>query len=393
MKNPFNILGQLTYILIAVLMVSCSDDNNEAMTPVDDNSFEGLNLPANYFNYANQNIPAYITKDNTGANTITNEIATLGRVLFYDKSLSENNTISCASCHQQSHAFSDGDVQSVGRDGGLTGRHSMRLINSRFADEVRFFWDERATSLENQTTQPIRDHVEMGFSGTDGDPSFDDLISRMTEIAYYPQLFTDAFGDATITENRMQLALAQFVRSIQSFDSRFDAGLAAVGANNINQDFPNFTAVENLGKRIFLDPPPNGGAGCAGCHRAPEFDIAPNSLNNGIIGVAGNLNDIDLTNTRSPSLRDVFTADGLTNGPFMHDGSLNTLLDVINHYDQIPVNNQNTNLDPRLSGPPGMPGNQVLNLSDDEKNALVAFLRTLSGTDVYTNEKWSDPFD
>ncbi len=389
------------------LLVSCSDETQEMMDLIEDSPdnsgsddddpvvtdpLASLNLPAAFFNYANQTVPGYINEDNTAANTITDAIATLGRVLFYDTNLSENQTVSCASCHQQSHGFSDPEVQSIGKDGGLTGRHSMRLINSRFAEEVRFFWDERATSLEEQTTQPIRDHVEMGFSGEDGDPSFADLLTRMQALAYYPVLFDDAFGTEAISEERMQLALAQFVRSIQSFDSKFDAGLAAVGMNNLNQDFPNFTAQENQGKRLFLTPPPQGGIGCAGCHRAPEFDIDPDSRNNGIVGIAS-MNGIDLTNTRSPSLRDLVRTDGSTNGPFMHDGSLTTLLDVINHYDQIPVNNQNTNLDPRLSGPPGTPGNQNLNLTDAEKQALVAFLGTLAGSDVYTNEKWSDPFN
>ena len=397
----------LTLFLLLSLISACTDDVTEVMDPVDNNQgstddddpdiggtdpLAGLNLPATYFNYANQAVPGYIDKDNTGNNTITDATATLGRVLFYDVTLSENRTVSCASCHQQQHAFSDGDVQSAGKDGGLTGRHSMRLINTRFADEVRFFWDERATSLEDQTTQPIRDHVEMGFSGTEGDPTFEELLSRMLATDYYPQLFTDAFGNDNITEDRMQQALAQFVRSIQSFDSKFDEGLAAVGMNNLNQDFPNFTAEENQGKRLFLDPPPAGGAACAGCHRVPEFDIDPNSLNNGIIGVAGAAGEIDLTNTRSPSLRDLVRANGLANGPFMHDGSLSSLLEVINHYNQIPNNNQNTNLDPRLNGGPG-PGNQALNLTEQEKASLVAFLQTLSGSDVYTNEKWSDPFN
>ncbi|MAD97351.1 MAG: cytochrome-c peroxidase [Flavobacteriaceae bacterium] len=344
----------------------------------------------NLFNYANQTVPNYITKDNTpGNNAIDDKIATLGRVLFYDKNLSNNNTIACASCHQQAFAFSDPLTTSLGLNGGNTGRHSMRLVNSRFADEVKFFWDERATSLEDQVTQPIQDHVEMGFSGTNGDPDFSALITKLSAITYYQNLFEFAFGDQTITEARMQLALAQFVRSIQSFDSKFDVGLQAANGN-VGPNFGNFTADENLGKRLFLDPPNRGGAGCAGCHRPPEFDIDPNSLNNGIIGVA-NGTGVDLTNTRSPSLRDLVNPNGDLNGPLMHDGSLTTLLAVIDHYNAIPNNAANTNLDQRLN-PPGQ-GNQNLNLTNDEKTALEAFLKTLTGTDVYTNEKWSDPFD
>ena len=344
----------------------------------------------NLFNYETQQVPSYITKDNTPeTNQIDDKIATLGRVLFYDKNLSDNNTVSCASCHQQAFAFSDPLVTSVGLNGENTGRHSMRLINSRFSNEGNFFWDERAASLEDQVTQPIQDHVEMGFSGTNGNPDFDDLVLKLSAIDYYQTLFEFAYGSSSIDENKIQRALAQFVRSIQSFDSKFDDGLIQVP--NPNAPFPNYTTQENLGKQLFLAPPQNGGAGCAACHAPPEFDIDPNTLNNGIIGVAGSTTEIDLTNTRSPSLRDIVNPDGSLNGPLMHNGSLTTLLEVVEHYNSIPNNPANTNLDNRLERPANQ--TQQLNLTTNEKNALEAFLKTLTGTDVYTNEIWSDPFD
>jgi len=341
----------------------------------------------NLFNYANQSKPAFILKDNTPANNpITDEAATLGRVLFYDKKLSLNGTIACASCHHQEFAFSDTAVRSVGLDGGLTGRHGMRLINSRFATETRFFWDERAGSLEQQTTEPIKDHVEMGFSGENGNPAFDSLINRLSQVDYYQQLFTFAFGTPQITEIKIQQALAQFIRSIQSFDSKFDIGRAQVP--NQGAPFPNFTADENAGKQLFLAPPNAGGAGCQGCHAAPEFDIDPNSRNNGVIGVAGNPGAIDLNNTRAPSLRDIFNPAGELNGPLMHNGAFSTINQVIDHYNLVPNNPNNNNLDPRLAGPGGN-----LQLTQQQKNQLIAFLKTLSGSDVYTNPKWSNPFD
>lgn len=204
-------------------------------------------------NYANQTRPAYIQKDNTPtANPITDMGATLGRVLFYDKRLSRNNTISCASCHQQAHAFGDTALASTGVN-GTTGRHSMRLINARFSRESKFFWDERAASLEAQTTQPIQDHVEMGFSNTNGDPSFSDLITKLSLIEEYKVLFTAVYGDSGIDEDRIQKALGQFVRSIQSFDSKYDTGRAA--APNDAAPFTNFTQQENNGKNLFLRPP------------------------------------------------------------------------------------------------------------------------------------------
>ncbi|RMF00183.1 MAG: cytochrome-c peroxidase, partial [Bacteroidetes bacterium] len=249
--------------------------------------------PQNPFDYASLAVPNYISKDNAVALPINNRQALLGRVLFYDKQLSVDRTVACASCHQQAHAFSDLEVLSEGVN-GRTRRHSMRLINTRFAEEVRFFWDERAESLEQQTTMPIQDHAEMGFSGENGDPSLEDLLDRLKEIDYYQELFTYAFGDAVITETRLQSALAQFIRSIQSFDSKFDQGMAQV--RRMSEDFPNFSAEENLGKELFLTPPQfnnnglriGGGFGCQGCHRAPEFDIDPASGNNGVINDAVN---------------------------------------------------------------------------------------------------------
>ncbi len=334
-------------------------------------------------NYANQGRPAYILKNNTTAgNAISDAGATLGRVLFYDKRLSRNNTVSCSSCHQQAHAFSDGAIASTGV-AGTTGRHSTRLTNAKFGTERHFFWDERAATLEDQATQPIRNAIEMGFSGTNGDPAFSDLISKLSAIPEYPVLFNFVFGSPTIDETRIQNAIAQFVRSIQSFDSKYDAGRAAAADN---QPFPNFTAGENNGKQLFLGPPAQGGAGCAACHRPPEFDIAPNSLNNAVIDAIGG--GTDLTNTRSPSLRDLARPTGHLNGPFMHNGAFTTLAQVIDHYAAIPADNPN--LDPRLRRPGG--GVQTLNLTAQQRLDLEAFLFTLSGNAVYTDPRWSDPF-
>ncbi len=347
-------------------------------------------------NYANQTVPNYIRKDNTSNNPITDEKAILGRVLFYDKNLSIDNTISCASCHQQAFAFSDPRLASEGVQGGMASRHSMRLINTRFAIEAKFFWDERAATLETQTTMPIQDHAEMGFSGQNGRPNLAALITKLGGIAYYQELFTLAYGSSAVTEPRIQQALAAFIRSIQSFDSKYDLGRAQV--NNDGANFPNFTAQENLGKQLFLTPPVfdgtgtriSGGAGCQACHAAPEFDIDPNSRNNGIIRPLGQATGQELFITRAPTLRDAVNPTGGSNGPFMHSGILTTLQNAVGHYNNIPALPGNTNLDPRLA--PGGTG-QKLNLTGAEISAIVAFLQTLSGKDVYTNEKWGSPFN
>jgi cytochrome c peroxidase len=393
----FKIILQVS--LFYLIIFSCSSNNTTTNEP-EDNTIIPVDL-SSYFtvdfnalpNYANQDIPNYITKDNTPAsNPITDQGAILGRILFYDTNLSSDNTVACASCHVQSEAFGDANTASTGINGSKA-RHSMRLVNNRFANGNAFFWDKRAATLEIQTTQPIQDHIEMGFSGEDGDLSFDDLIVKLENIPYYSVLFSNAFGTETITEDRIQQVLAQFVRSIQSFDSKYDEGRMLV-ANN-NQPFPNFSALENSGKNLFTQPPVfnntgmriNGGVGCAGCHQAPEFDVDPNSLNNGVIGTIGQLGT-DLTNTRAPSLRDLVKQNGTTNGGFMHNGAFEELIEVVNHYNEIDPTGNN-NLDPRLR--PG--GNaQQLNMTLDEKNALVAFMETLTGEDIYTNPKWSNPF-
>ncbi len=355
----------------------------------------GTNIDfASLNNYANQAKPNYITNDNSGGNTITDAKATLGRVLFYDKNLSINNTVSCSSCHKQAFAFSDTSLKSDGVLDGLTVRHSMRLINARFANESKFFWNERAASLEIQTTMPIQDHAEMGFSGLNGRGNLDTLLKKLSVIKYYKEIFKKVYGDTVVTEPRLQESLAQFVRSIQSFDSKFDVGRSLV--NNEATPFPNYTALENAGKNLYLTPPVfdgkgnriAGGIGCNGCHRAPEFDIDPNTKNNGIVGIIGSL-AIETNDTRAPSLRDLVKADGTINSPMMHTGQFTTIEAVLGHYNNIPNLGGNSNLDGRLKAD-GV-GNK-LNLTPTEITQVVAFIKTLGGTNVYIDKRWSNPF-
>ena len=356
--------------------------------------FSGAIDLTNLANYANQSVPDYITKKNAGDNPITDAGATLGRVLFYDPALSIDGTVSCSSCHLQTLAFGDSATVSTGVQGGQTARHSMRLINTMFAEERKFFWDERAASHEAQESQPLRSHDEMGFSGEHGRPDLDVLIARMEATEYYEELFRFVFLDPEITETRIQLALAQFTKSIQSFDSRYDTGRAQVDDNDAA--FPNFSADENAGKTLFTADVEDGGAGCDICHRAPEFDIVPDSFPNGIFRVAGSNTEFDLSVVRSPSLRDMVGPGGRSNGPFMHDGSLATIREMIDHYDTIqapasepPLSDFLDTLDLRLI----QNGNlQNLNLTETEKNQLEAFLLTLTGVSIYTDEKLSDPF-
>jgi cytochrome c peroxidase len=395
MKNPTLLSVQRIVVIALVSLVACQKNGGSADPYAAIKATFGTKIdPANLANYANQAKPPYILKDNTAGNTITNAKATLGRVLFYDKQLSINNTIACGSCHIQKFAFGDTAIASLGVLNGRTARHSMRLINARFSAEGKFFWDERAITLENQTTRPIQDHAEMGFSGQTGRPGLNDLLTKLKGIGYYQELFKFVYGDQNVTEARLQECLSQFIRSIQSFDSRYDEGRAITPQDQ--QPFPNFSQQENMGKNLFLMPAQfnamgvrtGGGLGCGGCHVAPEFDIHPASGNNGIIG---NLNapGIDINNTRSPSLRDIVASDGTPNGPMMHTGNLRGLQAVIGHYGTINLAPGNTRLDPKLR-PNGV--GQQLNLTQPEVDAVIAFMRTLTGRNVYTDARWSDPF-
>ncbi len=340
-----------------------------------------LRLPSITFNYAmpalppNFLLPPIVGQDNMPANNITTDAgATLGRVLFYDKRLSTNQAISCSSCHQQQHGFSDPKRFSHGFDGGLTGRNSMGLSNARWYLRRHFFWDERANALEDQVLQPIQNPVEMGMT-------LEALTNRLAAEPFYTNLFTATFGSPEVTSNRIARALAQFVRSIVSTRSKYDVG--------VTNNFANFSAEENLGRQIFFGQV--GNATCAVCHGTDNFVPGPNINNNGLEnpyvdkglgGVTGRPQDEGLF--KVPSLRNI----ALT-APYMHDGRFATLEEVVEFYNSGVV--AHPNLSPPLRGPGGLP--LRLNLSTVRKAALVAFLRTLTDTTIATDEKYSDPFN
>ncbi len=364
---------------LLLLLAACETPTQEvAITDPDVSqvlSIDLADLPTYTPAYPAHYTPGVLNTDNTTAgNPVTNIGATLGRVLFYDKQLSVNGTVSCASCHSQAAGFSDTRVKSVGFEGGVTDVHSMRLTNTRFYTASSMFWDKRAANLEAQSTQPIQNGVEMGFDAAHG--GMGAVIDRLEDLSYYPPLFAAAFGDPAISEARIQRALAQFVRSMVSVNSAFDTGISLAGGN-ANADFPNFTAEQNLGKRLFLNPPNLGGAGCAGCHQPPTFALAANSLTNGL--------DMNQTTVfKSPSLKSV-----ALDGAFMHDGRFTTLEQVVRHYSTGVMGGPN--LDNRLRVPGGMQPLR-LNLSEAQIDALVAFLGTLTDETLRNDAKFSDPF-
>lgn len=313
-------------------------------------------------------------------NPVTDRGALLGRVLFHDTQLSVNRTVSCASCHQQAMAFSDSAQFSLGFGGvDRTQAHSMRLANARFYGSGQAFWDQRSPTFEDQAIRPIQDPVEMGFDAAHGGMAA--LVARLQERLYYRELFAFAFGDSTITESGMQRALAQYVRSIVSTDSRFDQGWSAVydparSDSGRSLPYPTLSPQENRGKDLFLTRINAGGAGCNECHEAPTFAFSPLSGGNGLD--AGEARFF-----KSPALRNLGVRSR-----FMHDGRFTTLEQVVEHYDSgVQVGPA---LDSRLRT---IPGQAIrLNLSAPDKAALVAFLRTLDDEALMLDPKFSDPF-
>lgn len=381
----------MTLLMFAAFSCQKEEDGNGQMPS------EILNLPETPYSYTLAVTPLHLTtnfllgpgqnaaidNDNTPlSNPITNEGATLGRVLFYDKNLSANGTISCASCHKQALGFSDDQIVSKGFDNGSTRRHSMSLINATWYGRGRFFWDERASTLEEQVLMPFQDPVEMGMT-------IEGVVESVKSQDYYPALFKQAFGNEEINADKISKALAQFVRSIVSTQSKYDTGRAL--ANNPNQDFPNYTTSENNGKRIFFLPPPQG-AGCIGCHSTEAFINPDNGpTNNGLdaasttdLGVYETIkNQAFLGAFKVPSLKSI----ALT-APYMHDGRFATLEEVVEHYNSGIQNHPN--LGAALRTPNGQPVR--LNLSNQAKTDLVNFLRTLTDENLTQDVRFSDPF-
>lgn len=340
----------------------------------------------NVANYSAPVLPAYYDAtvtplDNTPASNPANDrIATLGRVLFYDKQLSLNSTVSCASCHQQASGFSDPARFSTGFSGAaFTTAHTPRLANVRYWQPGNMFWDRRAATLELQASAPITNSVEMGFDSSAG--GINALVTRLQAIGYYQELFTWAYGSSTVSEARIQQALGNFQRAMVSSSSRFDTAYAQVfdaaqPNRGLNRPFPGFSAQEERGKQLFTTGINGGGAGCAACHIPPTFGLAANSRSNGLD--AG-----ETVVFKSPSLKSIGQSKF-----FMHDGRFSTLDQVVEFYNS--GIQAGPALDNRLRGPGGAP--QVLNLSVSDKAALVAFMQTLSDNSLATDPKFSNPF-
>ena len=331
--------------------------------------------PADYVGYAVTNIPEYWKSGAIAAanntpddNPITNEGATLGRVLFYDKRLSHNNATSCSSCHRQENDFSDPDQFSEGFEGELTGRHSMGLSNNAYYGPGKYFWDERAATLEHQVLQPIQSPVEMGST-------LPEVRSKLEATSFYPALFQQAFGSPEITDDKISKAMAQFVRSMVSYQSKFDQAVA-LGTPAAPNYAAVFTDEERRGAGLF-----HFQGGCSTCHTT-QLQVAADSHNIGLDPESEPTDGAGNGKFKVPSLRNAGVRDG-----FMHDGRFSTLEEVVEFY------NSGVQADPFLDDAlGGVFGPTPLDFTPDQVASIVAFLNTFTDTTFLTSELFSDPF-
>lgn len=322
---------------------------------------------------------------------IDNQLARLGRVLFYDKKLSFNNRVSCGSCHIQSLGFGDNKAKSLGFSGQLTDRNSSSIINLNKFNPL--FWDARQNQLDSMVLLPILNHIEMGIS------SIDIVKSRVSQYSYYKELFKLSFGDDEVTTERLGRALAEFVRSIRTTD-HFNARMN--------------TVANSEGLRLFKK------YNCNSCHAIGDvntswgadmantgLDIVDKDLGAGAVFGVQEMNGF----FKIPSLINV----GLT-APYMHDGRFNTLEEVLDHYSGGIQPNKNLDFrlrdgfedqifDPLFGGRPGFFANQKLisqsnnavtpkhaNITERDKKVLIDFLKSLTDESLIKDRKYSNPF-
>ncbi|MBK8583682.1 MAG: cytochrome-c peroxidase [Flavobacteriales bacterium] len=300
-------------------------------------------------------------------NPLTVEGIALGRKLFYEKALSNDYSMSCATCHQQEFAFTDPRTVSLGTDGSPGRRNSMAVINPAW--DQQFFWDGRAASLEAQALGPVANMIEMRNT-------WPEVESRLAAHPDYPLLFEHAFGSPGVDSMRVVKAIAQFERTFISFNSRFDR--YEYGGDNTA-----LSPQEIIGRDLFF-----GESHCNDCHAAPFF--SDNTMTS--IGTdGGSANDHgmeevtglhpDAFKFKTNTLRNI----GVT-APYMHDGRHETLEQVVAFYlDSVEADapNISQHMAPYFNG--------GVALDADQRAALVAFMLALTDTEFLNNPALSDP--
>ncbi|WP_276133076.1 cytochrome-c peroxidase [Polluticoccus soli] len=316
-------------------------------------------------------VPAYV-KTYVGEvpipadNAMTAEGIELGRKLFYEKMLSDNSTMSCASCHKQENAFDDPRPFSEGTHGAFGDRNAMAIVNAAW--DKHFFWDGRRASLEGQAHDPVSNPIEMANK-------WPEVVKRLQNSEEYPDLFFKAFGTSTIDSTLVTKAIAQFERTLVSFNSPFDKYY-------YKGDSAALTQQEKNGFMLFT-----GKAMCNNCHLTntlfTDREIKNNGLDEnpkdpGLMKFTGNA--ADRGKFKVPTLRNI----GVT-APYMHDSRFATLEEVVDFYSS-KVKQNSPNLDEHMPD-----FGSGINLTQQEKTELIAFLKSLTDKEFITNPKFSDP--
>lgn len=297
---------------------------------------------------------------NFSNNPLTQDGFSLGRALFYEPMLSSDNTISCGSCHQQFTAFANaGHDFSHGVNGLLGKRNTPALQNLNW--NTSFMHDGGINHIEVQPSGPITNPVEMN-------ESLSNVVSKLSNSSKYKELFTKAFGDETVTSQRMFKALAQFMGTMYSYNSKYD---------KVKQGKESFTSTEQNGYSIFVQK-------CASCHKEPLFSdyelrnnglsVNPNLKDSGRAHITHNLSD--LYKFKTPSLRNIERTS-----PYMHDGRFYTLEQCLDHYVSGIVNS--STLAPELQS-------GTIPLTAQEKTDVIAFLKTLTDMQFLTDKRYSE---
>ena len=362
----------LSIVTLVVVAYSCKKTLNSNLTGA------SLVLPATAYSYFPNNNPSGVNMGtlNPNFNLDPNQVATLGRVLFYDGHLSVNNAISCGSCHKQALAFADNVPFSSGFEARPTKRNSIAITN--VSQNNSFFWDGRENNIANLAMRPLSNHVEMGMEDANA------LAQKLAALPYYSQLFTNAFGDQQVTSDRISVAIGVFMQAITSNNSRLD--------QFSNGNTAALTAQEIQGKFLFDTKYP-----CGSCHNNGGGGSGGYSGGGGTsfldIGLDASYTDIGRgTITSQATDNGTFKVPNLRNvaltAPYMHDGRYKTLSDVLDHYNSGII--CSPNLDTRLMDAPGHA--MKMNISDQEKTAIIAFLCTLTDYQMVTDPKFSNPF-
>jgi cytochrome c peroxidase len=306
----------------------------------------------------------------------------LGRQLFYDVRLSANGQLSCGTCHRREFAFTDARPRAVGATGEVHPRGSMSLVNVAYRDTLTWA-DPGLHSLEDQALVPMfGEHpVEMGLNGREGR-----TYARLGEDVVYIRLFADAFPNqpAPITTARVVAAIAAFERSIVSFRSPYDR-------YRFRGDTAALSPAARRGEALFFSR-----AGCAQCHQGLNLDggqrtdgagaaplvfhntglfAAYPEANRGLARFTGD--DRDEGRFRAPTLRNIART-----APYMHDGSIPTLGEVLDHY-AAGGRAAHRNRSPLL---------RPFTLTDTERADLLAFLESLTDIDALVDSRWADPW-